>query len=79
MKKTTADIMVDALIAHGVDTMFGIPGAHCYELSDALARRSNDIRFVHSRMSRGRATWPTVMQSQRASLVSSPSYRGRAS
>ena len=53
MRKTTADIMVDALVAHGVDTMFGIPGAHCYELSDALARRSNDIRFVHSRHEQG--------------------------
>jgi len=53
VRKTTADVMVDALVAHGVDTMFGIPGAHCYELSDALARRSNDIRFIHSRHEQG--------------------------
>lgn len=53
MKKTTADIMVDALVENGVDTVFGIPGAHSYELSDALARRGNDIRFVHSRHEQG--------------------------
>ena len=53
MKKTTADIMVDALVENGVDTVFGIPGAHSYELSDALARRSNDIRFIHTRHEQG--------------------------
>jgi len=53
MKKTTADIMVDALVANEVDTVFGIPGAHCYELSDALARRSNDVRFIHTRHEQG--------------------------
>jgi acetolactate synthase-1/2/3 large subunit len=53
--KTTADIMVDALIENDVDTVFGIPGAHSYELSDALARRSNDIRFIHTRHEQGSA------------------------
>ncbi|MGO4836986.1 thiamine pyrophosphate-binding protein, partial [Rhizobiaceae sp. 2RAB30] len=52
-KVTTSDIIVDALVAHGVDTVFGIPGAHCYELSDALARRSNEIRFIHTRHEQG--------------------------
>lgn len=55
MKKTTADIMVDALVANNVDTVFGIPGAHSYALSDALARRSNDIRFIHTRHEQGAA------------------------
>ena len=53
MKKTTADIMVDALVANDVDTVFGIPGAHSYELSDALARRTNDVRFIHTRHEQG--------------------------
>jgi acetolactate synthase-1/2/3 large subunit len=53
MQKTTADIMVDALVENGVDTVFGIPGAHSYELSDALARRSNDVRFFHTRHEQG--------------------------
>lgn len=51
--KTTADIMVDALVANGVDTVFGIPGAHSYELSDALARRAEEIRFIHTRHEQG--------------------------
>lgn len=53
MNKTTADIMVDALLANQVDTVFGIPGAHSYELSDALARQSNNIRFIHTRHEQG--------------------------
>lgn len=53
MTKTTADIVVDALIENGVDTVFGIPGAHSYELSDALARRAGDIRFIHTRHEQG--------------------------
>lgn len=50
---TTSDIIVEALISHDVDTVFGIPGAHCYELSDALARRSNEVRFIHTRHEQG--------------------------
>ncbi|MEJ8473288.1 thiamine pyrophosphate-dependent enzyme [Roseibium algae] len=53
MKKSTADHMVDTLVANGVDTLFGIPGAHSYEFSDALARRSDDIRFIHTRHEQG--------------------------
>lgn len=52
-KVTTSDIIVDALLSHGVDTVFGIPGAHCYELSDALARRSNEVRFINTRHEQG--------------------------
>ncbi len=55
MKKTTADIIVEALVENDVDTVFGIPGAHSYELSDALARRSNDVRFLHTRHEQGAA------------------------
>jgi acetolactate synthase-1/2/3 large subunit len=53
LKQTTADVIVDALVVNGVDTVFGIPGAHTYELSDALARRSSDIRFIHTRHEQG--------------------------
>ena len=53
MKKTTADAIVDALVANDVDTVFGIPGAHSYALSAALARRGNDIRFIHTRHEQG--------------------------
>ncbi|QKV20484.1 thiamine pyrophosphate-dependent enzyme [Oricola thermophila] len=47
--------MAEVLIENGVNTVFGIPGAHSYELSDALARRSNDIRFIHTRHEQGAA------------------------
>jgi acetolactate synthase-1/2/3 large subunit len=53
VKKSTADHLVDALVSNDVDTVFGIPGAHSYELSDALARRSNQIRFIHTRHEQG--------------------------
>lgn len=55
VKHTTSDIIVDALVEHDIDTIFGIPGAHNYELSDALAKRSNDVRFIHSRHEQGSA------------------------
>ena len=51
--KTTAEWMVEALIEQGVDTVFGIPGAHTYALTDAMAKASNRIRFVHSRHEQG--------------------------
>jgi acetolactate synthase-1/2/3 large subunit len=35
---TTADAVVETLVAHGVDTVFGLPGAQTYSLFDALAR-----------------------------------------
>jgi acetolactate synthase-1/2/3 large subunit len=38
MTTTTADVIVQTLIAHGVDTVFGLPGVQTYPLFDALAR-----------------------------------------
>ena len=46
---TTGEIIAQSLIANGVDTVFGIPGAHMYDFNDALARVSDKIRFVHTR------------------------------
>ena len=50
---TTGDAIVESLIAHGVDTIFGIPGVHTYDLVDAIARRSSDIRFIGTRHEQG--------------------------
>jgi len=36
---TTGQAIAESLIAHGVDTVFGIPGAHMYDFNDALAQR----------------------------------------
>jgi acetolactate synthase I/II/III large subunit len=52
---TTGDAIVESLIAHGVDTVFGIPGAHMYDLNDALARRRDAIRFITTRHEQGAA------------------------
>ena len=50
---TTGDAMVEALLAHGVDTVFGIPGAHMYDFNDALARRADRLRFITTRHEQG--------------------------
>lgn len=52
-KLTTGELVVKSLLANGVDTVFGIPGAHMYEFNDALARESGNIRFIHTRHEQG--------------------------
>lgn len=52
-RMTTGEIMAKSLIAHGVDTVFGIPGAHMYDFNDALAREAESIRFIHTRHEQG--------------------------
>jgi acetolactate synthase I/II/III large subunit len=41
--------IVEALIANGVDTVFGLPGAQLYPLFDALQQRSDQVRTVGAR------------------------------
>ncbi len=50
---TTGQAVTDALISHGVNTVFGIPGAHMYDFNDALARRRDAIRFITTRHEQG--------------------------
>src|SRR6266511_3854631 len=52
---TTAEATVAALIAHGIDTMYALPGVHNDPLFDALARASDRIRTVHTRHEQGAA------------------------
>lgn len=47
--KSGAQAIVDELIAHGVDTVFGIPGVQTYALFDALNRASDKIRVIGAR------------------------------
>lgn len=51
-KRTTGEIITRSLVANGVDTVFGIPGAHMYDFNDALAREDS-IRFIHTRHEQG--------------------------
>ena len=41
--------IVEALIANGVDTVFGLPGAQLYALFDALQQRRDTLRTVGAR------------------------------
>jgi len=52
---TTGQAIVDTLVRNGVDCIFGIPGAHTYQLFDALYERGNEIRFIGSRHEQGAA------------------------
>lgn len=50
---TTDEIIAKSLIANGVDTVFGIPGAHMCDLNDALARAAEHICFIYTRHEQG--------------------------
>jgi acetolactate synthase-1/2/3 large subunit len=50
---TTADATVETLIAHGIDTIYALPGVHNDHFFDALARAGERIRTVHSRHEQG--------------------------
>ncbi|MEG0243222.1 MAG: thiamine pyrophosphate-binding protein [Pseudomonas sp.] len=46
---TGGDAIVESLKAHGVDTVFALPGAQIYGLTDALARNSDSLRIYGAR------------------------------
>ena len=50
---TCGELLVKLLENFGVDTVFGIPGAHMYDFNDALARRADRIRFITARHEQG--------------------------
>jgi acetolactate synthase I/II/III large subunit len=51
--RSTGQAITDSLIAHGVDTLFGIPGAHMYDFNDALAEQQDKLRFITTRHEQG--------------------------
>src|SRR5258707_11982562 len=52
---TTADATVGALVGHGIDAIYALPGVQNDHLFDALFRASNRIRTVHTRHEQGAA------------------------
>src|SRR5260370_5103089 len=52
---TTAEATVAALIAHGLDTIYVLPGVHNDVLFDALFKAADRIRTVHTRHEQGAA------------------------
>lgn len=54
-RMTGGEAIVASLHAHGVDTVFGLPGVQLYGLFDALAREANRIRVINARHEQGAA------------------------
>jgi len=54
-RMTGGDAMVQAVLRHGVDTVFGLPGVQTYPITDALQRAGNRVRLVNSRHEQGAA------------------------
>ncbi|MGH8315039.1 MAG: thiamine pyrophosphate-dependent enzyme [Steroidobacterales bacterium] len=46
---TGGDAIAESLLRHGVDTLFGLPGAQIYGLFDAFARREGALRVITPR------------------------------
>jgi len=54
-RMTTGEATVEALLAHGVDTLYALPGVHNDHFFDALTRAGERIRTVHTRHEQGAA------------------------
>jgi acetolactate synthase I/II/III large subunit len=52
-RMTTAEATVEGLIAHGLDTIYALPGVHNDHLFDALFKAKDRIRTVHARHEQG--------------------------
>jgi len=52
-RMTTAEATVAALVAHGIDTIYALPGVHNDPLFDALFKAQDRIRTVHTRHEQG--------------------------
>ena len=51
-RMTTGEAVAKSLVSHGVGTVFGIPGAHMYDFTDAVAREP-DLDFLVTRHEQG--------------------------
>lgn len=48
-QQTTGEAVVEALLAHGISTLYALPGVHNDHLFDAVARSDGRMRIVHTR------------------------------
>ena len=55
LRMTTAEATVAALLAHGIETVYALPGVHNDDLFDAMFRASDRLRTVHTRHEQGAA------------------------
>jgi acetolactate synthase-1/2/3 large subunit len=54
-RHTTASIVIERLVAHGINTLFCLPGVQNDPFFDALYDRTNSIRPIHTRHEQGAA------------------------
>src|ERR1700739_4344708 len=52
---TAADAVLETLIAHGLDTVYALPGVQNDHLFEALVRASDRLRTIHTRHEQGAA------------------------
>lgn len=52
-RETTGQALARSLVQHGIDTVFGIPGAHMYDFNDALYGVRDRVRFIQTRHEQG--------------------------
>jgi len=52
-KLSTGQAIARSLVRNGIDTIFGIPGAHTYDFIDALYECRDQIRFIVTRHEQG--------------------------
>ena len=48
-RMTGGDAIVDSLLKHGVETIYGLPGVQMYGLFDAFARNANRLQVINAR------------------------------
>src|SRR5450755_2824161 len=48
-RMTTAEAVLETLLAHGIDTLFALPGVHNDHLFDAAHKAADRIRVIHPR------------------------------
>src|ERR1700751_235333 len=54
-RMTNAEATVATLLAHGVDTIYALPGVHNDDLFDAMFKAGDKLRTVHTRHEQGAA------------------------
>lgn len=54
-RMTTGEAVVSSLLAHGIDTIYALPGVHNDHFFDALYKAGNRVRVLHTRHEQGSA------------------------
>jgi glyoxylate carboligase len=60
-----SDVLVERLVAWGVDTIFGLPGDGINGVMEALRKAKDKIRFIHVRHEESAALWLALTRNSR--------------